>query len=112
MNANPEEIVAFIQERCLWQFFSRSWDREENIEGIVDLLGKIIKKEHIRLETPADRCFYADAKILAGQLQERCPWIAELPFEQLDETLGGVKARMTEITVTKSRNAELRVSNY
>jgi V-containing nitrogenase delta subunit len=112
MSAKPEEVVAFIQERCLWQFFSRSWDREENIQGIIDLLGKIVKGEHISLETPADRCFYADAKILAGQLEERCPWISQISADSLDETLETVKARITEIAVTKSQNAELHTANY
>lgn len=31
-----EEITTFIQERCLWQFHSRSWDREENINGVIN----------------------------------------------------------------------------
>jgi nitrogenase delta subunit len=112
MSARSEEIVAFIQERCLWQFFSRAWDREENIQGIIDLLGQIVKGQHVSLETPADRCFYADAKILVMQLKERLPWIAELSAEQVDEELSGVKARLTEIAITKSRNGELRTANY
>ena len=112
MKDKAEEVVAFIQERCLWQFFSRSWDREENIQGILDILGKIYKTEHIALETSADRCFYADAKILAGQLRERCPWIDGLTHEQIDEILDAAKARMTEIAIEKSRNGELRVANY
>jgi nitrogenase delta subunit len=112
MSAQSDEVAAFIQERCLWQFFSRAWDRQENIEGIIDLLGKILKGDKVNLETPADRCFYADAKILAGQLKERCPWIAEIAAEKLDEVLCDAKAKITEIAITKSRNAELRTANY
>lgn len=112
MDAKAEEVVAFIQERCLWQFFSRAWDREENIQGIIDLLAKIYKGERIRLETPADRCFYADAKILAGQLKERCAWIEATPHEELDQILAIVQRRITEIAVVKSHNGELRVASY
>jgi len=112
MSARSEEVVTFIQERCLWQFFSRSWDREENIQGIVDILSNIYKGNHISLETPAERCFYADAKILAGQLKEHCPWITQVSADQLDEVLDAVKARLTEITVTKSQNGELKTANY
>jgi nitrogenase delta subunit len=112
MSERSDEIVAFIQERCLWQFFSRAWDREENIQGIIDILGQIIKGEHITLETPSDRCLYADAKILAGQIKERSPWISQVTAEQLDDTLATVKARLTEITITKSQNIELRVAGY
>jgi V-containing nitrogenase delta subunit len=112
MSAQSDQIVAFIQERCLWQFFSRTWDREENIEGIIDLLGKIIKGQKLALETAADRCFYADAKILVGQLKERYDWIASFSPEQLDDVLTDVKAKLTEITITKSKNAELKIPNY
>ena len=30
-----DNLFDYVQERCLWQFFSRTWDRKENIEGII-----------------------------------------------------------------------------
>ena len=35
MEQNITQLYNYVQERCLWQFFSRSWDRKENIDGIM-----------------------------------------------------------------------------
>lgn len=112
MNEKIEEVTALIQEQCLWQFFSRSWDREENIEGIMTMTGKILNGDKINLVTPADKAFYSDAKTLAADLQKKIPWISELDKSGLLELVEGVKKRLLYITVKKSRNCELNLSNY
>jgi len=112
MKEKIEEVTALIQEQCLWQFFSRSWDREENIEGIMTMTGKILNGEKINLETPADRAFYSDAKFLAADIREKLSWISELDKSGVLELIEGVKKRLLYITVKKSRNCELNLSNY
>jgi hypothetical protein len=40
------------RKRCLWQFFSRSWDRKENIEGYLGKLTELLLGEPLTLTTP------------------------------------------------------------
>lgn len=112
MKEKIEEVTALIQEECLWQFFSRSWDREENIEGIMTMTGKILNGDKINLVTPADKAFYSDAKNLAADIQKKMPWVSELDKSKVLELIEGVKERLLYITVKKSRNCELNLSNY
>lgn len=112
MNDKIEEVTALIQEQCLWQFFSRSWDREENIEGIMTMTGKILNGDKINLVTPADKAFYSDAKLLAADIQKKIPWVSELDKSEVLKLIEGVKQRLLYIAVKKSRNCELNLSNY
>lgn len=112
MKEKIKEVTSLIQEQCLWQFFSRSWDREENIEGILTMTGKLLNGEKINLETMADKAFYSDAKFLADDIRKKMPWISELDKEGTLELIEGVKKRMLYITVKKSRNCELNLPNY
>ena len=102
-----DALYNYVQERCLWQFFSRTWDRRENIERVLGITGDILTGKELVLETPQDRLHYADAKILAADFIRLFPWIEELGAAQVREVLSGVKERLTEITITKSRNQEL-----
>jgi nitrogenase delta subunit len=112
MKEKIEALVAYIQERCLWQFFSRSWDREENIEAILTKTKEIFCGEPSSTETMADKCWYADAKILVADFKTKFPWIKTCSKEETVAILSGVKDRMREITVSKSKNEELHVKNY
>lgn len=112
MNDKVEQLVIFIQENCLWQFFSRAWDREENIEGILTKAAEILTGDESTLETQADKCFHADARILVSDFKSRFPWIGEAPAEEVKNILSEVKERMRQITITGSLNQELNVQNY
>ncbi|MDD1762069.1 MAG: V-containing nitrogenase subunit delta [Methanothrix sp.] len=107
-----EEVLAQIQGRCLWQFFSRAWDREENINGILMMMADIMTGETSHLETSANKYFYADAKIVTAELKACLPWLNDMNKEELKELLNGVKERLLDITVKNSLNGELRVKNY
>ncbi len=112
MKDKAEELTSYIQERCLWQFHSRAWDREENINGVLKKTTEILTGEQVVLETPADRNFYADAKILADQFTTTFPWLSEFDNAQKQAVLESVKERLLDIAVTNSRNGELRYSLY
>jgi nitrogenase delta subunit len=112
MSERAEELVTYIQEHCLWQFFSRSWDRDENIEGILTRAGELLTGEPFVMETQADKCWQAEAGILVAEFKARMPWIAAATREEITGIIAEVKGRMKEITVEKSRNEELRVKNY
>lgn len=112
MSEKIEELVKYIQEHCLWQFFSRSWDRDENIEGILTKTEELLTGISSGVETLADKCWLADAKILASEFKSHMPWIKTISKEEIKTVILGVKSRMKEITVDKSRNEELNAKNY
>lgn len=112
MNEKVEQLTNYIQERCLWQFFSRTWDREENIEGIITQTTEILCGEKPRIETPAERNYYADAKILVSDFKRLFPWIASLEKENIKRLLQDVKDKLSRIAVSESRNEELNDPNY
>jgi len=112
MQERIEELSLFIQERCLWQFHSRSWDREENINGVLNKVAEILTGEKVALETLQDKCYYADARILVLEIKDRLPWLDEIDGSELKTVIAGVKEKLLDITVTRSLNAELRVPGY
>ncbi len=112
MRERIDELSLFIQERCLWQFHSRSWDREENINGVLNKLAEILTGENIALETLQDKCFYADARILALEIKSRLTWVDGIDGAQLKTVIDGVKEKLLDITVTRSLNAELKIPSY
>lgn len=112
MKDKIEELVTHIQERCLWQFFSRAWDREENIEAILGKTYEIFAELPSAQETTAEKCWFADARILAADFKVSHPWIKTLNKTDLKTVFDGVKDRMREITVGKSMNEELHAPNY
>lgn len=113
MNAEKvEQVYNYVQERCLWQFFSRTWDRQENLDGIFKTASDLLTGKPPALETPQDRVFYADAKIMVADLKARFAWIEEAGAAQLRELMELVKTRVAEIAITKSLNHELNHSLY
>ncbi|WP_414571222.1 V-containing nitrogenase subunit delta, partial [Nostoc sp. CCY 9925] len=106
------EVTKLIQERCLWQFHSRAWDREENINGVLNKTAQILTGEKVVLETLIERGFYADAKILAADLEIRFAWLNSMENSQKKAVLEAVKAMLIDIVITKSKNGELHYSLY
>jgi V-containing nitrogenase delta subunit len=112
VESSVEELTTYIQERCLWQFHSRSWDREDNITGVLKLTADLLTDTHIVLETDADKCNYADAKLLVADIKSKLPAIYSLGNEEKKAVLEAVKDRLIDITITKSLNGELHHPNY
>ncbi|MEH1906261.1 V-containing nitrogenase subunit delta, partial [Nostoc sp.] len=106
------EVTKLIQERCLWQFHSRAWDREENINGVLNMAAQILTGEKVVLETLSHRGFYADAKILSADLEIRFSWLNSMENSQKKAVLESVKAMLIDIVITKSKNGELHYSLY
>ena len=107
-----EAVYDYIQERCLWQFFSRAWDREENIQGVMDTLATLLTGTALNAQTPMERLFYADGKILAEAIKVRFPEISALDHEQVVSIVNDIKDRLMKIAVTESRNHELNEKLY
>ena len=112
MQDKIEELVGYIQENCLWQFFSRSWDREENIAGVLTKTCDLLTGQKPAIDSDLDRCHLADAKILCAEFGSKFPWVKQMDKESLRTLLEAVKDRMREITISKSKNQELNVKYY
>ncbi|BBB89814.1 MAG TPA: V-containing nitrogenase subunit delta [Methylomusa anaerophila] len=107
-----EALTAYVQERCLWQFYSRAWDREENINGVLGTVEVLLSGETPVLDTAQEKCFYADAKILAAELKTKFSWLGNMEKSEIEPLIAGVKQRIREIAIEKSTNCELHVPNY
>jgi vanadium nitrogenase delta subunit len=112
IDPRTQELFDYVQKRYLWQFFSRSWDREENIEGIVNAADDMFHDRPVKKQTPMDRLFYADALEMVKDFKENFPWIATLQPTRITELLNELKTELREHTVTKSLNHELGHSLY
>lgn len=112
MTKKPDELVTFIQERCLWQFASRAFDREENIDGVLTLMGIILSGGSPVLKTPMDRLHFANANHLASEVKSAFPWLKDLCREDLLSIVSAIISRIHELTVKKSMNAELHLQAY
>ena len=112
MDEKVEAIFGYIQERCLWQFFSRNKDRERNINGILTNLYTLFCGNEVPKDTNLDKCYYADAKILFSQLEEKFPWFTEMNSKEMHELTEKVKAKLIDLAVTNSLNAERTLDYY
>jgi vanadium nitrogenase delta subunit len=112
MNDKIDQLTSHIQERCLWQFFSRTWDREENIEGILSKATEILCGEHSTIETLSDKTYYADAKVLVSDFKRLFPWVTAMEKEEIKNVINSVKSKLKHITITGSHNEELNDPNY
>ncbi|EPY02864.1 V-containing nitrogenase subunit delta [Magnetospirillum fulvum] len=107
-----DQLYTYVQERCLWQFGSRTWDRQESIDGVLGTASDLLTGKPPTLETPQQRLFYADAKALVADFKARFPWISDAGPAQVRELIDGLKAKLVDITITNSRNGELNHSLY
>lgn len=107
-----KQLFDYVQARYLWQFFSRSWDRKENIEGIIATATDMLHGKKSATHTPMDRLFYADAKEMVKDFRENFPWIDQLAPTEVTELMHGLQEMLTDHTITRSLNHELNHSLY
>jgi nitrogenase delta subunit len=107
-----EQLVDYIMKWCLWQFHSRSWDREKQNEGILTKTMQLLCEEAVELETSADRCYWVDAVMLAKDFKATYPWISTMEKKDIKILMQGLKDRLDYLTITGSLNQELTDPNY
>lgn len=112
LESKIDDVFGYVQERCLWQFFSRTWDRQENIDGVLSQAKALFAGQEPNRETPIARLHYADAKIMVGDLRERFPWVREASAEDMSEIIEGLKLRLVDTAITRSTNRELNQHLY
>ena len=105
-------MFEYIQERCLWQFFSRNWDREDNINSIMNNVVKIISGEECDRSTNIKNSHYADAKELVRQLKEKYDWFNDLSVSDVKLICDKVIEMLIDVTVINSLNAERTDPKY
>ena len=71
------DLYDYVQERCLWQFYSRNWDRTENIDGVLAKATDLFLGKTPEIPTPQDRLYLADAKILVNDCRNRYSWVKD-----------------------------------
>lgn len=112
MKDRIEQLVDYIMKKCLWQFHSRSWDREKQNEGILTKATQILCDEPVEKDTPADKCYWVDAVCLAEAYQSRFPWLASMDKDEIKLLMQGLKERLDYLTIHGSLNAELTDPRY
>ncbi len=112
MQDRIEQLVDYIMKWCLWQFNSRSWDRKDQNEGILTKTMQILCDDSVELETPADRCYWVDAVILAREFKNTYPWISEMKKSEIKLLMEGLKEQIDYLTITGSLNQELTNQCY
>lgn len=112
MEEKALKVYEYIQERCLWQFFSRNWDRERNIKAILKNVASLFSGEEVPKETELDKCYYADARILLDQLMERYSWFEGLTAKEVRDIAEIVTDKLINLAVTNSLNQERTLEYY
>lgn len=107
-----EQLADFIMKKCLWQFHSRTWDRERQNENILGMTAKIVCGEDFEHETAEDRCYWVDAKYMADSFSTHFPWLAQMDLSQRREIMDSLKERIDFLTIKSSLNEELKDANY
>lgn len=112
MSDKVDQLFAYVQERCLWQFVSRTWDRQENIDGVIAKATDLLTGKEMSMDTPMDKLFFADAKIMVADFRKRFPWIEDVGAAQMRDLMHQLKDRLVDIAITSSKNHELNHSLY
>lgn len=112
MKNRVDELTEYIMKKCLWQFNSRTWDRKNQNDNILLKTMQILCEEPVQKETPADKCYWVEAKTLADVFRSRYPWVNTLEKAQMKDLIQGLKDRIDFLTITGSLNKELDDPNY
>jgi nitrogenase delta subunit len=107
-----ESLMDYIMKNCLWQFNSRAWDRVEQNKNILEKATQIMCKEEVAKETPAERCYWAEAQTLVEEFLKKFPWLQTMETGDIKAMMAGLKERLDYQTITGSLNQELKDPNY
>ena len=85
---------------------------EANINGILNQASELLTGEEVSLESPKEKCFYADAKFFVDEIESKFLWLNDMDNTQKKALIELIKAKLIEITITKSLNAEVASPKY
>lgn len=111
LDSKKNTLMDYIMKNCLWQFNSRAWDRELQNENIIKKATQLLCHESPEKSTPADRCYWAEAKQLVDEWQ--CfPWLSKMTATDTKCMMGKLKNDLDSQLITNSLNEELNDPNY
>jgi nitrogenase delta subunit len=73
---------------------------------------KLLSGEEVSLDTPEERCYYADAEIMRRGLLACVPGLDTMDRCQIAGLMAEVKGRLDHLTITGSLNQELTDVKY
>ena len=104
-------LMNYIMKNCLWQFNSRAWDREDQDKNIIGKATQILCHEETAKESPADRCYWAEAQQLVDEWS--CfPWLKTMSLNDIQLMMGKLKDKLDYQLIKGSLNKELTDPNY
>lgn len=106
------DLYGYVQERFLWQFYSRASDRTRNIDGITAQATLLLLGQPAERETPDQRLDAVDAKVMVDDFRARFPWLQDAGPEQIRQLMSGLRDKLLDIAVTRSKNRELNHTLY
>ncbi len=112
MKERVEQLINYIMKHCLWQFHSRTWDRERQNREILTKTKEILCDESEKPAELLDRCHWVDAVVLARSYRQHYPWINSLNTTEIAALMKGVHERLDFLTITGSLNLELTDQHY
>ena len=112
MQDHIDQLVDYIMKWCLWQFNSRAWDRKNQNEGILTKTMQILCEEPVKHDTPADRCYWVEAVLLARDFKGTYPWLSKMDNDEIKLLMQGLKDKIDYLTITGSLNKELTNPTY
>jgi len=112
MQDQIDQLVDYIMKWCLWQFNSREWDRKDQNEGILIKTMQILCEEPVEKDTPADRCYWVEAVLLARDFKNTYPWLSKMDNKEIKLLMRGLKEKIDYLTITGSLNKELTNPTY
>ena len=110
--AQSDLLVDYIMKHCLWQFHSRTWDRERQNREILTMTQQILCEENEEPTNRLDRCHWVDAVMLARNYRSNFSWLSTLSKAEIAEVMLKVREKMDHQTITGSLNKELTDQHY
>jgi nitrogenase delta subunit len=112
VDAQADQLVDFIMKNCLWQFHSRTWDRERQNREILTKTKEILCEENEEPADRLDRCYWVDAVVLARNYRLHFPWITTMDRAEITAVMQKVREKVDYQTITGSLNKELTDEHY
>jgi nitrogenase delta subunit len=112
VDAQADQLVNFIMKNCLWQFHSRTWDRERQNREILTKTKEILCEENEEPAERLDRCYWVDAVVLARNYRLHFPWITTMDHAEITAVMQKVREKVDYQTITGSLNKELTDEHY
>ena len=102
------QLIDYIMKWSLWQFNSRSWDREQQNEGILTRATQILCDEPAENGTPQSRYYWSEAVVMAKEFKKEFSWFCSMGKDEIKLIMKELKEQIDYLTITGSKNEEIK----